>query len=237
MHGPVRPAELPNSRVPSSGSTIHTRGAPSLRRSSTPSERTRSSGRAQRDEEVVAAEIAVVAERPALVGRLAGLLAQLEQQLTGPGGELVSQQMVLVMGRGEVSEDGHRIVYLTGQLLACGTGWPRPTNSPTSEPWRPKPSTCSARGGSRVRATRAAVLRRQGLDRDAAAGDAGLLARPCPSRCCTSTRSQLRRGHRLPRPHGRRPRRAVRLGPGRHRRRACGRRDRPRARRATGSRP
>ena len=61
----------------------------------------------------------------------------------------------------------------------------------------------------------AALLRRQGLDRDAAPGREGVLARPHPvPGHARRHRPQLPRGPRLPRPAGRRARRPARRGVG-----------------------
>ena len=70
-----------------------------------------------------------------------------------------------------------------------------------------------ARGGRRVRAAGAAVLRRQGLDRHAAAGREGVRAGadPVPGDA-RRHRAQLPRGAGLPRPAGRRARRAADRG-------------------------
>ena len=86
------------------------------------------------------------------------------------------------------------------------------------------------RGGGRVRAARAAVLRRQGLGGDAAPGRQGV--RPGPPAVPGDAHRhgpQLPRGPRLPRPPGRRAGRPPGRGQraGRHRRRAGGRGDRP----------
>ena len=74
------------------------------------------------------------------------------------------------------------------------------------------------RGRGRVRAAGAAVLRRQGLDRHAAPRREGVLAgaRPVPGDA-RRHRPQLPRGARVPRPAGRRARRAARrrVGAGR----------------------
>ena len=66
------------------------------------------------------------------------------------------------------------------------------------------------RGGGRVRAAGAPVLRRQGLDRHAAPGREGVLAGadPVPA-AARRHRAQLPRGPRVPRPRGRRARRAA----------------------------
>ena len=74
------------------------------------------------------------------------------------------------------------------------------------------------RGRGRVREAGAALLRRQGLDGDAAPRREGVLARPHPVPAdARRHRPQLRRGARLPRPPGRRARRPAggRVGPGR----------------------
>ena len=96
------------------------------------------------------------------------------------------------------------------------------------------------RGGGRVREAGAAVLGRQGLDRDAAPRREGVLAGPDPvPGDARRHRPQLRRGARVPRPAGRRARRPARrgVGAGVDRRRAGGRGDRARGPAATASRP
>ena len=87
------------------------------------------------------------------------------------------------------------------------------------------------RGRRRARAAGAAVQRRQGLDRAAAAGARRRSGRRrSRSRSCTSTRAQLPRGHRVPRPARGRARRAA------DRRLRAGRRSTP-ARVQRGDRP
>ena len=96
------------------------------------------------------------------------------------------------------------------------------------------------RGGGRVRASRAAVLGRQGLRGHAAPGREGLLARTAalPGHA-RRHRPQLPRGARVPRPAGGRARRPARggLGAGVDRHAGGSSRTRARTRRATGCRP
>ncbi|CAA9483902.1 MAG: Sulfate adenylyltransferase subunit 2, partial [uncultured Solirubrobacteraceae bacterium] len=78
------------------------------------------------------------------------------------------------------------------------------------------------RGGGRARATGPPLLRRQGLDRPPAAGGEGVPARPAALPADARRHgSQLRRGHRVPRPPCRRARRRddrrLRAGVHRHR--------------------
>ena len=135
--------------------------------------------------------------------------------LTGIDGEYevpVAPELVIDTASRSVDDVGGRADRLAGEgepamtaVLSSRLGGARLADRPRGrvDPHHP-------RGVRPVRASGAAVLRRQGLDRDAAPGDEGVLAGPAAVPAdARRHRPQLRRGDRVPRPPGGRDRRAA----------------------------
>ncbi len=198
-------------QVPSSGSTIHQRGLSSRRRSSRPSsERIASPGASawrRSQQQVVGLGVALVAPvEPRGVVEPSDSAAAARRRAAG-GGSWTSGSGPRGRHRRRPEPPGAR-----DGLLTCWAGfypdaplWPATTYELThlralegrGDPHHP-------RGRRGVGAPGAAVLRRQGLDRDAAAGREGVRAgRRCPFPVhARRHRAQLPRGARLPRPAG-----------------------------------
>ena len=179
-------------------------GARSSRPSSDSTASSGASSAEQVDEQVVGLAVAVVARRGRRATPSADRSARSStQQLAGLGGQLAPPASwssaadaagarhvrLLTSSVGIYPDRSH----VGDDLRAVAPARPRGRGHPHHP-----------RGGGRVRAAGAAVLRRQGLDRDAPPGREGVLAGPgAVPGDARRHRPQLPRGPRVPRPHGR----------------------------------